>query len=105
MEGIAPPVNPLAGVPLPEGLHTARAVTMGPENQPPPKWRCTRCGAETDMETLPESWVDAPAWWDGEHHLAPNDAPRGPTHICENGVWNAVYSKAERITAPQGQKE
>ena len=24
MEGVAPPVNPLAGVPLPEGLRTAR---------------------------------------------------------------------------------
>ena len=41
-----PLVNPLAGVPLPEGLRTAREAMA---QTPDPTWRCQRCGAETDL--------------------------------------------------------
>ncbi len=38
--------DPLVGVPLPPGVRTAREVMA---QTPPPKWRCTHCGAETDL--------------------------------------------------------
>ena len=65
---------------------------------PPPKWRCTRCGEETDMAVLPCAPREPGDWWNAEWPILGGN---GQFHWCIGKEDRLEMGTAERITAPR----